>query len=155
MSADERRAISDLLDRAARLVVDRADGIALAAPVLQACALAEPLESDAASTLTTAASIVRNGESRPHRQLVSAVRAVLLLADRTGQRAEISAAVLGRAAFHGALRMPFDRRAVLNGHTVRATDAEWSFGTGPVLEATAEEIVRFIVGISDTPPGRT
>ena len=52
----------------------------------------------------------------------------------------------------GATSGPFDRRVVLSGHTIRATDADWEFGHGPVLAGTALEIAAFVLGVSDVPP---
>ncbi len=40
----------------------------------------------------------------------------------------------------------------MKGHTVRATDADWAFGTGPVLEGTGRAIAAFLLGVTDTPP---
>ena len=49
---------------------------------------------------------------------------------------------------------PLERRAVVAGHAIRATDADWEFGRGPVLEGTQLEIVRFLLGLSDVAPHR-
>ncbi len=153
VSSNERAALADVVDDAARLVHGRADADDLAARFLAACALPGP-EGSGEAALLAAGDAVRRGGPRTTRELIAAVRAVLLLADRTGAQAATPPEVLGRVAFHGSIRLPFDRRAVLKGHTVTATDAEWSFGKGPVLEATAEEIVRFVLAISDVAPRR-
>ncbi|SFI22819.1 MULTISPECIES: hypothetical protein [Microbacterium] len=52
-------------------------------------------------------------------------------------------------------RAPFERRAVLAGSTVHATDADWSFGHGPVREGTAREILAFVLALSDDAPRLT
>ena len=41
---------------------------------------------------------------------------------------------------------------VVAGHTIRATDADWAFGNGPVLEGTSLQIVGFLLGVTDDPP---
>lgn len=153
VTSNERAALGDVVDDAARLVSGRSDTDELADGFLSACAL-PPQSGPGGAALRSAADAVRRGGPRSTRELIAAVRALLLLADRTGQRAIISPEVLGRVAFHASIRLPFDRRAVLKGHTIRATDAEWSFGKGPVLEASAEDIVRFVVAVSDVAPRR-
>ena len=55
-------------------------------------------------------------------------------------------------ALYAATRMPFERRAAIAGTTVTATDAGWSFGHGPVREATAQEVLGFVLALTDTPP---
>ena len=37
---------------------------------------------------------------------------------------------------------------MISGHALRATDADWQFGRGPVLEATASELLEFLGGRS-------
>ena len=73
-----------------------------------------------------------------------------------GGRAERRSArrglTLGVVALYMATSAPLERRAVVAGHAIRATDADWQFGRGPVLEGTAMAIVRFLVGLSDVPP---
>ena len=81
-----------------------------------------------------------------------AVRAVLVLGDALGLEPRLSAVTLGAVALYGTSSATFDRRAVVRGHTLRATDAEWSLGHGPVLQGTAMGIVRFLLGLSDEAP---
>ena len=57
------------------------------------------------------------------------------------------AVALGRAA-----AAPTEIRAVIFGHSLRATDADWEFGRGPVLEATAAELLEFLGGRSLNAP---
>ncbi len=64
------------------------------------------------------------------------------LADRTG----------GAVALYLAAKAPTEIRAVTRGHALRATDADWEFGTGPVLEASAVGMIEFLAGRSLTPP---
>lgn len=95
---------------------------------------------------------IEAGPRRSVAQLARSVRAALVLADEIGGRAAISPLTLGAVALHAAARTPFDRRAVIRGHTVVATDADWRIGRGPHLRAPAEQIVRFLLGLSDQPP---
>ncbi len=148
VSTDERARIARVLDEAVRLIGDDRE----AAHALMARWEREAPGSDANHTLQTLPERVRAGRKRNAAELIRAVRDTLLLGDRRGIPTRIEPETLGRVAFHGSLTASFARRAVLRGHTVRATDAEWSFGRGPVLEAPAEQIVRFIVGISEEAP---
>ncbi|GAA1824831.1 maleylpyruvate isomerase family mycothiol-dependent enzyme [Agromyces salentinus] len=58
----------------------------------------------------------------------------------------------GAVALRRALEAPTEIKAVIRGHSLAATDADWSFGNGPVLEATAAELLLFLYGRSDTAP---
>ncbi|GAA1524687.1 uncharacterized protein (TIGR03083 family) [Agromyces terreus] len=69
---------------------------------------------------------------------------------------DLPIAVPGRAtgavALRRALEAPTEIKAVIRGHTLVATDADWSFGHGPVLEGTAAELVLFLHGRSTAAP---
>ena len=80
------------------------------------------------------------------------MRAVLLLSDHLGVEPRVDGTTLGIVSLYGATSAPLERRAVVGGHALRATDAGWEFGRGPVLEGTALEIARFVLGVSDIPP---
>lgn len=112
------------------------------------------LRSDAASPddLASLADVVANGSKRSLRDLVRAVRALLALTgdDDAGLPHPISGAV----ALAASTTASFDRRAALSGRTVRALDADWSIGRGPELVAPAQQIVAFLLGLSDTAPKR-
>jgi uncharacterized protein (TIGR03083 family) len=58
----------------------------------------------------------------------------------------------GAVALRRALEAPTEIKAVIRGHSLAATDADWGFGHGPVLEATAAELLLFLYGRSDTAP---
>ncbi|KQM82368.1 maleylpyruvate isomerase family mycothiol-dependent enzyme [Agromyces sp. Leaf222] len=58
----------------------------------------------------------------------------------------------GAVALRRALEAPTEIKAVTRGCTLAATDADWSFGHGPVLQGTAAEILLFLYGRSDTAP---
>ena len=102
--------------------------------------------------LPALAAAVRSGKRRRTGTLVQAVRALLVLADELARAPRIADLTLGIVALYLATSAPLERRAVVAGHAIRATDADWQFGRGPVLEGTALEIVRFLIGLSDTPP---
>ncbi|GAA1968119.1 maleylpyruvate isomerase family mycothiol-dependent enzyme [Agromyces allii] len=58
----------------------------------------------------------------------------------------------GAVALRRALEAPTEIKAVTRGRTLAATDADWSFGHGPVLQGTSAEILLFLYGRSDTAP---
>lgn len=91
---------------------------------------------------------------RTAKELTEAVRALLVLGDRKDVEPTVSAETLGVVCFHAVATAPFDRRAVVQGHTIHATDADWQFGRGPALEGTALEITRFLLALSDVAPRR-
>ncbi|GAA3034575.1 hypothetical protein [Microbacterium dextranolyticum] len=146
---DAAAAVALVIAEAARIAAANANE----GPLVRAFVQAAHLASDAAS----AADLARTGEtgsSRPPRirELTAAVRALLVLADAAGTSPDLPDAVWGRVALYGATRADFARRAALRGNTVAASDAEWSFGRGPVLRAPQRDIVRFVLGLSDVPP---
>lgn len=104
--------------------------------------------------LAAAAASVRDGRRRRIRDLSRTLRALLVLADARGVPAAVAPPIAGAVALFAATTAPFDRRAVVKGHTVRATDQDWSFGRGPVLAGTADTILRFLLTLSDVPPRR-
>ena len=144
VSGDWREAVAHVVDLASTLAGDDADA---ARRFLAAAALSEEYPT---ASLPHVASAIRVGRRRRIRALVDATRALLALA---GTRpVELPPTVSGAVALYASTRMPFERRAALRGTSVRATDAEWSFGRGPVREATAREILDFVLALGDTPP---
>ncbi len=102
-----------------------------------------------------AADTVRSGRRCTVRDLARTVRALYVAADAVGAHVTVPAPVAGAVALYAATGgASFDRRAVVRGHTVRATDQDWAFGQGPALQGTAEGIVRFLLALSDDPPRR-
>jgi hypothetical protein len=159
VSADRRAAIADLIDEAASLLAraDASDPDAVGSDVRAGVTrgfLADAALRLDADDLTGAAAAVRAGKRRSVRELSRTLRALLRLADTLGERATLSPLSAGSVALYAATSAPFDRRAVVRGHTLRATDQDWSFGRGPVLEASAEGILRFLLALSDEPPRR-
>ncbi|MFS0866950.1 hypothetical protein AB3M83_06400 [Microbacterium sp. 179-B 1A2 NHS] len=144
VSGDWRTAVADVVASAAALEPTSA---AAAARFLAVAGLDREF---AGLPLAEVATAVRTGSRRRIRVLADALRALLELA---GDRAVAIPPVIGGAvALYASTRMPFERRAALSGTAVHATDAEWTFGRGPVREAPAREILDFVLGLSDTPP---
>lgn len=159
VSSDRRAAVADVVDRAADLIG--------AAPATAAERMelfltdaglrgeaGSPLAEDPVAALRTVAVAVRSGRRRSIRTLAATVRALLVLARENGVDAGLDPFLAGAAALYASGSAPADRRAVVRGFTVRATDADWSFGHGPVLEGTASGIAAFLLGVSDDPPRR-
>lgn len=157
MSSDRRAALADLVDRAAELVGGPGAGRGVFAEAfIDDADLRKDYDvvaTDASATaLGALASVVRSGRRRNTRALASGARALLLLARDLDADPALDPVTAGTVALYLATSGPFDRRAVVKGHTVRATDADWSFGNGPTLEGTATGIAAFLTGASDDPP---
>ncbi len=101
----------------------------------------------------------RDGTARPTRlaELDRAVYAYLELCERIGVEPHVPPRAAGAVALGRAAAAPTEIRAVIAGHSLRATDADWSFGRGPVLEDTAAALLAFLGGRSlrapHPPPG--
>jgi hypothetical protein len=164
VSGDWRAAIATLIDQATQIISGTFVGAAAAPdPAVvdeYRAGLARGFLADAAlrgveDDLARAAGTVRSGRRRRIRELTRTLRALLVLADAVGAPARVAPEVTGPVALYAATSWAsFDRRAVVRGHTVRATDQDWAFGRGPVLEASAEGVVRFLLALSDEPPRR-
>ncbi|WP_434810862.1 hypothetical protein [Microbacterium sp. bgisy189] len=92
------------------------------------------------------------GRGRTTAELLRAMTILLRASDAAGVPVSLSDAALGTTAMLASARLPFDRRAVVSGHTIRASDTDWTLGRGPALEAPAIQIVRFLLGVSDVAP---
>ncbi|WP_345800456.1 hypothetical protein AAIB33_13385 [Microbacterium sp. AZCO] len=154
VTSDRRAEIASTVDRARELLsemdAERPDAarrfVAEAGLAAAGAASTDPLD------LSAIADEVRTGRKRKVSELARAVRAVLELADECGESAGLPSLTLGAVALYASGTAPFDRRAVISGHTVKAIDADWQFGSGPELRGTAEGIARFLLALSDTPP---
>ena len=157
VSNDRRGALADIVDRASAIIAADAAG---RGPLLPAFLDHADLRDEfaalaVASTpagLTRLGEAIRTGRRRRARALASGARALLLLARSADTDPGLDATTAGIVSLRLAGSAPFDRRAVVKGRTVRATDADWSFGRGPVLEGTATGIAAFLLGVSDDPP---
>jgi hypothetical protein len=157
VSSDRRAALADVVDHAAKLVATDGQGRAVFAEAfVDDAGLREDYDAFdtemPSAALVSVASAIRSGRRRRIRALVAGARALLLLGRDLEVAVELAPATAGAVALYLAGSGPFDRRAVIKGHQIRATDAEWSFGSGPTLEATATGVAAFLLGISDDPP---
>jgi hypothetical protein len=86
---------------------------------------------------------------------VAALGAVLVealeLAAVTGRPLAVDPVTSGAVALDRSLRAPMAIRAVIRDRTIRAVDADWEFGSGPVLAGTASAIVLFLAGRAGVP----
>ncbi|QTX03758.1 hypothetical protein [Agromyces archimandritae] len=105
-----------------------------------------------AARLHTLAADARGGRRVPVRILARAVLEYLELAREASAPAELASGTSGAVALFLAAKAPTEIRAVIGGHALRASDAGWEFGRGPVLEAPAADLIRFLAGRSDTAP---
>lgn len=156
VSSDRRREVAEVAREAMRLLRALPEGERdeRARQLFEDAGLtrSEDVPHERAGDVDTVVAGIETGPRCGVAQLAQSVRATLVLADEVGTRAEISPVTLGAVALHASARAPFDRRAVIRGHTVVATDADWRLGRGPHLRAPAEQIVRFLLGLSDQPP---
>ncbi|WP_404433758.1 hypothetical protein LG299_04425 [Microbacterium lacus] len=160
VTSDRRLAVADTIDQAAVWLAEAS------IPETSRNELARAFLSDArivadnvpnsspgtVSMLTESAQQLRTGKKQSIRALSHALRALLLLGIALDRSPIVPPLTSGSVALYAATSASFDRRAVIAGHSIRATDADWAFGNGPVLEGTALGIVGFLLGISDNPP---
>ncbi|MBA8815757.1 hypothetical protein FHX48_000809 [Microbacterium halimionae] len=160
VSSDRRTQISELVAEAARLLEHAPNGSAaeLAETFVREAKLGKGIRdsSDVSSAKDVAecAVQVREGPKRRVRHLADALRALLVLAAAVDMTPHVPVLTSGAVALFASGRAPLERRAAISGHTVSATDAEWSFGAGPVISASALHIAAFLLGASDVPPRR-
>lgn len=162
VSADRRVALATLIDDAAR-ILESVPADAAAAPAsafirvvrrqaLRDRAAGTELSSPVGEALAELAQQVRAGRAQSIKVVSAVTHALLVLGRAVDVAPRIDQLTLGSVALYAASTTSFDRRAVVKGHTIRATDADWRFGHGPVLEATGIEIVRFLLAVSDDAP---
>jgi hypothetical protein len=113
--------------------------------------LAGPAEGAAA--IGARAALVRERE-RPTgvAELDDAVVAALLVGGAASVDVPMSPIASGAVALRRAAAAPTEIRAVISGHTLRATDAGWEFGHGSPLVDTAAGLLRFLTGIGTVAP---
>ncbi|GLJ80155.1 hypothetical protein [Microbacterium imperiale] len=150
VSSDRREQTSAVVLLAAALLEHATPGDARA--FAREAGLEGDLDQVPGGDLTGLAAAIASGRRRTIRDLTAAARAYLARAGTGGT--PLPAEVSGAVALHASASAPFARRAAIAGHTVRASDAGWSFGRGPEITATADAIVAFLTGLSDTPPRR-
>ncbi|WP_157001800.1 hypothetical protein [Agromyces laixinhei] len=89
---------------------------------------------------------IRLGRPAPVSLLARAVAAYLLLAREVDAAPALPDRTSGAVALYLAAKAPAPIRAVISGHALRALDAEWDFGRGPVLEQQAIPMLEFLLG---------
>ena len=144
--------LSQSADRSADAAVpDRRD---LVAVLVASIIAAEPNAAERARFAAQRVDLDRLSAPRrvTSQDLVRLVREALAFGDARGRALDIDPRTIGAAALAASASAPADRRAAISGYTVTASDAGWSFGRGPVAAASAIDIVRFLVGLSDVPP---
>ena len=171
VSSDWRDAAADVIDRAAALLeaaeLDASTGGRLAERFVESVrtrrhpepgrptdadsapvASAEPAAASAAAAdrLRAFAVAIRLGRPARVSLLSRAVAAHLLLAREIGAEPSVPERTSGAVALYLAAKAPTPIRAVISGHTLRASDADWEFGHGPVLEQPAIAMLEFLLG---------
>jgi hypothetical protein len=153
VTSDRRVPLAAVVEEAARLLDAAPDRAARAADFARNARLGDAATSVASpADLRTLAATIAAGRRQSTKTLARSVRALLLLSGHLGAQPRIDGTTLGIVSLYGATSAPLERRAVVGGHALRATDAGWEFGRGPVLEGTALDIARFVLGVSDIPP---
>jgi hypothetical protein len=160
VTSDRRLALGAVVEQAATVLADAAVPEAARSTLAHAFITDARLAKDAAlspgvgsvSMLTEVARAVRAGRKRSIRALSHSVRAYLRLSTAVGHEPSLPPLTSGSVALYATTTAPLERRAVVAGHTLRATDADWEFGHGPTLEGPAVGIVAFLLGVSDVPP---
>jgi hypothetical protein len=171
VSSDWRDATADVIDRAAVVLeaaeLDDEAGTRLAERFLESVSTRRhpapgrtaasdteapdsPHPAAAAAThadrLRAFAVSIRLGRPARVSLLSRAVAAHLLLARDVGAAPALPDRTSGAVALYLAAKAPTPIRAVISGHTLRAADAEWEFGHGPVLEQPAIPMLEFLLG---------
>lgn len=118
---------------------------------LPAATHARPEVRASRDRLTVAIGAIRSGR----RVRIAALGTVLAEAYAFAALADVPLAVdpvtSGAVALDRALRAPHAVKAVISNRTLTATDAEWSFGSGPEIAGTAAELVLFLDGRAGVP----
>jgi hypothetical protein len=119
---------------------------------LDAAPVADTPRPSPADRLRAAAVLARNTRAVPVRVLSRSVAAYLTLAREIDATPMLAPRTSGAVALYLAAKAPTPIRAVIGGHTLRAPDADWDFGRGPVLESDAVSMLEFLLGRSFTAP---
>ncbi|GAA1806767.1 hypothetical protein [Agromyces neolithicus] len=135
-----------------RLMFAKADAEPVADTEPEAGAAADAPPASPADRLRAAAVTAHTARTVPVRVLSRAVAAYLTLAREIGATPTLAPRTSGAVALYLAAKAPTPIRAVISGHTLRAPDADWDFGRGPVLEADAVPMLEFLLGRSVTAP---
>ena len=172
VTSDWREALADVLDAAAAALdaarrpagpgaesdaptLDAAELERLTGPLIRAAAprhglfeAPAPAPSVGDTDLRELARTTRSGRKVSVRSLSRAVAAYLALTRALGATPVLAHRTSGAVALYLAATAHTPIRAVISGHTLHATDAGWTFGRGPTLEAEAVPMVEFLAGQS-------
>lgn len=151
VTSDRKAQLAAVLNEAARLILLE-DAALRTQRANEFIAVARLAPDDGGEGLNRVADAVQHGRRRNMRDLAYAVRALLKLAGAVGVEPEIDSRTAGSVALWAAANTSFERRAVVRGHTLRADDADWSFGEGPTLGGRSIDIVAFLLKESEKPP---
>ncbi|HEU4466404.1 MAG TPA: hypothetical protein VFR98_07740, partial [Agromyces sp.] len=112
-----------------------------------------PGPAEAADAIEARARAIRERE-RPTgvAELDDVVVTALLVGGAASVDVPMSPVASGAVALRRAAAAPTEIRAVISGHTLRATDAGWEFGHGSPLVDTAAGLLRFLTGIGTVAP---
>lgn len=150
VSSDHREAVAALVDDLARIRAAHPEIGAELEGIARAAGLAREWDQSDGDLAAIAGAV--RGRKRSIRTLAKLVAAALPAARGVGDDLRVPPMTAGAIALWAQGNGPFERRAVVAGHTVRATDADWAFGTGPVLEGPSLEIAGFLLGATEQPP---
>ncbi len=101
--------------------------------------------------LSSAVAAVPSGRRVKVPALGSVLVEAFELAAWAGRPLTVDPITSGAVALDRSLRAPLAIRAVISNRTLRASDADWSFGTGPELVGTASALVLFLYGRAGVP----
>lgn len=113
--------------------------------------IARPDFSAARDRLSAAVAAVKPGRRVRVPALGAVLAEALELAALAGRPLIVDSVTSGAVALDRSLRAPLPIRAVVKNRTIRATDADWEFGSGPELAGTAAAIVLFLYGRANVP----
>ena len=133
---DDLRGLSRYLPLSSRPRVDETKVSADGRARLDALEAANAVPPEVSAVFATARSRRRVRVADLGRALVALYEAV--------PDAVVEPGTSGAVALAKAAGAPLPIRAILRTRTLRATDADWEFGHGPVLEGSARELVLFL-----------
>lgn len=151
VTSDWKGALADVIHQAAAIAAVEGAPACAASSFVRDAGLAKHPAAPDLGRLETA---IRAGKPQRVRALSRAVTALLALARSADIAVEVAPRTAGAVSLHRTGAAPLPIRAVIAGHTLRATDADWSFGRGPVLQGTSMGLLSFLCGLSNDAPRR-
>ena len=161
VSSDWRGALAEVLNATAELIdrhVDRHPDAGSrpdewSGPFLSSARITTPPDAGTGTGTGTAAIrasalALATGRRVSIKQLDRAVYAYLDVCVKLDATPELDPTTSGAVALARAVAAPTPIRAVIAGHSLHATDAGWTFGHGPELQATAVDLLTFLAGRS-------